>query len=51
MTLTIEVEILIAAFELVISYRVYQLNRTKSVKDDVQERAELKVELGYIRRV
>ncbi|WP_078435309.1 hypothetical protein [Metabacillus halosaccharovorans] len=48
--MTIEVGILIAAFGLVISYQVYQLNRTKSVKDDGQERAELKVELGYIRR-
>lgn len=33
-----------------ISYQAYQLNKTKDLKTDSQESAELKAELGYIRK-
>lgn len=48
--MTIEVGMLIAVLSLIISYLAYSLNRTKALKTDSQESAELKAELGYIRK-
>ena len=48
--MTVEVGVLIAVLSLVISYLAYSLNRTKALKTDTQESAELKAELGYIRK-
>jgi septal ring factor EnvC (AmiA/AmiB activator) len=48
--MTIEVGILVSILGLVIAYQGYQLNKQKQVKNDTQESAELKAELGYIRR-
>jgi len=48
--LTIEIGILIAAGGLIVSFLMYQLNRGKEIKSDGQESAELKAELGYIRK-
>ncbi|QPA33377.1 hypothetical protein [Thermaerobacillus caldiproteolyticus] len=48
--MTVEVGILISTLGLVISFLAYQLNKTKDVKRDTQESAELKAELGYIRK-
>ncbi|MED3650599.1 hypothetical protein [Heyndrickxia sporothermodurans] len=48
--MTIELGILIAIGGLIISFQAYQLNKTKDLKTDSQESAELKAELGYIRK-
>ncbi|WP_453992093.1 hypothetical protein [Bacillus nitroreducens] len=48
--MTIEFTVLIGFLSLIISYQAYQLNKTKQVKSDGQESAELKAELGYIRK-
>jgi peptidoglycan hydrolase CwlO-like protein len=48
--MTVEIGIVIAILGLVVSYQAYQLNKTKDVKTDTQESAELKAELGYIRK-
>lgn len=48
--MTIELGLLIAALSLAVSYLGYSLNRTKAVKSDGQENAEMKAELGYIRK-
>jgi hypothetical protein len=48
--MTIEAGIVIAVAGLLLSYLSYQLARTKEVKTDTQESAELKAELGYIRK-
>ncbi|NNV06196.1 hypothetical protein ETC03_07015 [Geobacillus sp. MMMUD3] len=48
--MTVEVGALIAVLSLIISYLAYSLNRTKVLKTDSQESAELKAELGYIRK-
>ena len=48
--MTIEIGLLIAALSLAVSYLGYSLNRTKSVKSDGQESAEMRAELGYIRK-
>ena len=48
--MTIEIGLLIAALSLAVSYLYYSLNRTKSVKSDGQESAEMRAELGYIRK-
>lgn len=48
--MTIELGLLIAALSLAFSYLGYSLNRTKAVKSDGQENAEMKAELGYIRK-
>jgi septal ring factor EnvC (AmiA/AmiB activator) len=47
---TIEVGILVSVLGVIIAYQGYQLNKQKQVKNDTQESAELKAELGYIRR-
>jgi peptidoglycan hydrolase CwlO-like protein len=49
-SMTVEIGIVIAILGLVVSYQAYQLNKTKDVKTDTQESAELKAELGYIRK-
>jgi hypothetical protein len=48
--MTIEAGIVIAVAGLLLSYLSYQLAKTKEVKTDTQESAELKAELGYIRK-
>lgn len=48
--MTVELGLLIAALSLAVSYFGYSLNRTKAVKSDGQENAEMKAELGYIRK-
>lgn len=48
--MTVEVGVIVAVLSLVIAYQGYQLNKNKAVKSDTQENAELKAELGYIRR-
>jgi septal ring factor EnvC (AmiA/AmiB activator) len=48
--MTIEAGIVIAVAGLLLSYLSYQLARTKEIKSDGQESAELKAELGYIRK-
>ncbi|OWT48026.1 hypothetical protein [Bacillus sp. K2I17] len=48
--MTIEFGLLLALLSLAVSYLGYSLNRTKAVKSDGQENAEMKAELGYIRK-
>ncbi|MBJ8189170.1 hypothetical protein JDS79_19725 [Bacillus cereus] len=48
--MTIEIGVLIAVLSLAISYFAYSLNRTRSIKSDGQQSAEMKAELGYIRK-
>ena len=48
--MTIEIGLLIAAVSLVIGYLSYALNRSREIKSDGQQSAEMKAELGYIRK-
>ncbi|MCQ6307080.1 hypothetical protein [Bacillus cereus] len=48
--MTIELGVLIALLSLAISYLGYALNKSKSIKADGQQSAEVKAELGYIRK-
>ncbi|MFJ8529626.1 hypothetical protein [Bacillus sp. NPDC094106] len=48
--MSIEVGVLIAALSLAISYLGYSLNKTKTIRTDGQQSAEVKSELGYIRK-
>lgn len=48
--MTVEIGILVGVLGLIISFQAYQLNKTKTVKTDTKENAELKAELGYIRK-
>ncbi|MBJ8025902.1 hypothetical protein [Bacillus cereus] len=48
--MTIELGVLIALLSLAISYFGYVLNKSKSIKADGQQSAEVKAELGYIRK-
>lgn len=48
--MTIELGLLIAVASLAISYFGYVLNKSKSIKTDGQQSAEVKAELGYIRK-
>lgn len=48
--MTIEIGVLIAVLSLAISYLAYSLNKTKTIKSDGQQSADMKVELGYIRK-
>ncbi|MEK4149001.1 hypothetical protein NST02_18220 [Robertmurraya sp. FSL W8-0741] len=48
--MTIEVGVLISGLAVIITLMGYSLNRTKAIKSDGRESAELKAELGYIRR-
>ncbi|MEB9454446.1 hypothetical protein [Bacillus anthracis] len=48
--MTIELGLLLTLLSLAISYLGYSLNRTKAAKSDGQENAEMKAELGYIRK-
>lgn len=48
--MTIELGLLIAIAGLLISYFAYQLNKTRDIKSDSQSSAEVKAELGYIRK-
>jgi septal ring factor EnvC (AmiA/AmiB activator) len=48
--MTVELGIIVALLGLVVSYLAYQLNRSKSIKTDSRDSAEVKAELGYIRK-
>ncbi len=48
--MTIEIGVLIAVVGLAISFSTYMANRTKSVKTDGRESAEVKAGLDYIRQ-
>ncbi|MBO1582985.1 hypothetical protein [Bacillus sp. XF8] len=48
--MSIEIGLLIAIASLAISYFAYSLNKSKSLKSDGQQSAEMKAELGYIRK-
>lgn len=46
--MTVEIGLLIAIGGLLISYLAYQLNRTKEVKTDSRQDAEIRAQLDYI---
>ncbi|PFW61561.1 hypothetical protein [Bacillus sp. AFS075034] len=46
--MTIEIGVLIAILSLAISYFAYSLNRSKALKSDGQQGAEMKAKLEYI---
>jgi peptidoglycan hydrolase CwlO-like protein len=48
--MTVEIGILVGVLGVIVSFQAYQLNKTKAVKTDTKESAELKAELGYIRK-
>ncbi|MCM3763430.1 hypothetical protein [Neobacillus niacini] len=48
--MTVEVGVLISILSVIIAFLGYSLNKNKAIKSDGQESAELKAELGYIRR-
>lgn len=48
--MTIEVGVLISVLSVVIAGLTFSLNKSKTIKSDGQESAELRAELGYIRR-
>lgn len=48
--MTIELGILISVLGVIIAFQGYSLNKSKAIKSDGQESAELKAELGYIRK-
>lgn len=48
--MSVEVGVLISVLSVVIAFLGYNLNKSKAIKSDGQESAELKAELGYIRR-
>lgn len=47
--MSVELGVIVAVSGLLVSYLAYQLNRTKEVKSDSQESAEVKAALSYIR--
>lgn len=48
--MTVEIGILVSVLGVIIAFQTFQLNRQKTMKSDTRENAELKAELGYIRR-
>jgi peptidoglycan hydrolase CwlO-like protein len=48
--LTVEIGVLVAVLSLLIGYQTYTLNKVKTIKNDSRESAEVKAELGYIRK-
>lgn len=48
--MTVELGIVVAVLGLVVSYLGYQLNKSKSIKTDSRDTAEVRSELGYIRK-
>lgn len=48
--MTIELGVLISVLSVSIAFLGYSLNKSKAIKSDGQESAELKAELGYIRK-
>lgn len=48
--MSIEIGIVVAVLSLIIAFQSYSLNKTKLIKNDGQESAEVKAELGYIRK-
>ncbi|MBC6972968.1 hypothetical protein H9I32_11420 [Bacillus sp. Xin] len=48
--MTIEIGVLIALVSCVVGYFSYALNRSREIKSDGRQSAEMKSELGYIRK-
>lgn len=48
--MSVEWGILAGVLSLIIAYQGYQLNKNKDVKSDSKNTAEMKAELGYIRK-
>lgn len=48
--MSLQIGVVIAVAGLLLSFLSYQVAKTKEVKTDTQENAELKAELGYIRK-
>ncbi|MFU0791362.1 hypothetical protein JNUCC74_01030 [Cerasibacillus sp. JNUCC 74] len=48
--MTVELGIVIGILGLAVSYLGYQLNKSKSIKIDSRDTAEVRSELGYIRK-
>ncbi len=48
--LSVQIGVIIAVGGLIISFLAYQLNLKKEVKTDSKDSAELRAELGYIRK-
>lgn len=48
--MTIELGVLISVLSVSIAFLGYSLNKSKAIRSDGQESAELKAELGYIRK-
>lgn len=48
--MSVEVGVLISVLSVLIALGGYSLNKNRAIKTDGQESAELKAELGYIRR-
>ncbi|GAA0313849.1 hypothetical protein GCM10008967_00430 [Bacillus carboniphilus] len=48
--MTIEVGVLISVISVITAILAYSLNKSKVIRSDGQESAELRAELGYIRR-
>lgn len=48
--MTIELGVLISVLSVSIAFLGYSLNKSKAIKSDGQESAEVKAELGYIRK-
>ncbi|MBY0122138.1 hypothetical protein [Bacillus sp. S/N-304-OC-R1] len=48
--MTIELGVFISVLSVSIAFLGYSLNKSKAIKSDGQESAELKAELGYIRK-
>lgn len=48
--MTVEVGVLISVLSVIIAFLGYSMNKSKAIKSDGQESAELKAELGHIRR-
>ncbi|MEH7463822.1 hypothetical protein V7166_17545 [Bacillus thuringiensis] len=48
--MSIELGLLIGALSLAISYLAYSFNRSKAIKSDGQQDAEVRVTLGYIKQ-
>ncbi|SFC03122.1 hypothetical protein SAMN04488168_101512 [Bacillus sp. 491mf] len=48
--MTIEIGVLVAIVSAAVSYFGYSLNKSKVIKSDGQQSAEMKAELGYIRK-
>lgn len=48
--MSVELGVLVGILGVIIAYQGYQLNKNKDVKQDSKNSAEMKAELGYIRK-